>query len=157
MEKSRQVISTVTFAGDDIATLIQNLDPDKAHSHDMLSIRMYKLSGKSICKPLDLIFPTEWKKADGVLVHKKSDKQIFKNYRPVSILPICGKIFERLLYNRLYEYFIENELISSSQSGFKSGDSCINQLLSITHDIYQFFDNGFEVRVVFLDISMTLA
>ena len=164
MEKNRQVISTVTFAGDDIATLIQSLDPDKAHSHDMLSIRMYKLSGKSICKPLDLIFqscikhgefPTEWKKADGVLVHKKSDKQILKNYRPVSLLPICGKIFERLLYNRLYEYFIENELISSSQSGFKSGDSCINQLLSITHDIYQSFDNGFEVRGVFLDTSMT--
>ena len=53
----------------------------------------------------------------------------------------------------MYEYFIENELISSSQSGFKPGDSCINQLLSITHDIYQSFDNGFEVRGVFLDIS----
>ena len=53
----------------------------------------------------------------------------------------------------MYEYFIENELISSSQSGFKPGDSCINQLLSITHDIYQSFDDGFEVRGVFLDIS----
>ena len=44
-------------------------------------------------------------------------------------------------------------MISSSQSGFKPGDSCIDQLLSITHDIYQSFDNGFEVRVVFIDIS----
>ena len=53
----------------------------------------------------------------------------------------------------MYEYFIENELISSSQSGFKPEDSCINQLLSITRDIYQSFDNGFEVRGVILDIS----
>ena len=53
----------------------------------------------------------------------------------------------------MYEYFIENELISSSQSGFKPEDSCINQLLSTTHDINQPFDNGFEVRDVFLDIS----
>ena len=53
----------------------------------------------------------------------------------------------------MYEYFIENELISSSQSGFKPGDLCINQLLATTHDIYQPFDNGFEVRDVFLDIS----
>ena len=53
----------------------------------------------------------------------------------------------------MYEYFIENELISSSQSGFKPGNSCINQLLSITHDIYQSFDNGFEVTGVFLGIS----
>ena len=78
---------------------------------------------------------------------EKSDKQILKNYRPVSLLPICGKIFERLLYNRLYEYFIENELISSSQSGFKPGNSCINQLLPITQEIYQSFDNGFELGV----------
>ena len=99
---------SVTFTGDDIATFIQNLDLNKAHAHDTLSIRMLKLCGKSICKPLDLIFqscikhgefPTEWKKANVVPVHKKSDKQILKNYRPVSLLPICGKIFERLWYN----------------------------------------------------------
>ena len=62
-------ISTVTFTSDDIATLVQNLDPNKAHGHDILSIRMLKLCDKSICKPLDLIFqscikhgefPTEW-------------------------------------------------------------------------------------------------
>ena len=57
------------------------------------------------------------------------------------------------MYNKLYEYFIEDKLISSGQSGFKPGDSCMNQLLSITRDIYQSFDNGFKVRGVFLDIS----
>ena len=44
-------------------------------------------------------------------------------------------------------------MISSNQSGLKPGDSCINQLLSITHEIYKCFDDGFEVRGVFLDIS----
>ena len=53
----------------------------------------------------------------------------------------------------MYPFFILNELISPSQSGFKQGDSCINQLLSITHDIYQSLDEGYEVRGVFLDIS----
>ena len=42
------------------------------------------------------------------------------------MLPICGKIFERLIYNNLFEYFIENDLISRNQSGFKPDDSCIN-------------------------------
>ena len=127
-KKTDKSILTVTFTSDAIATLIQNLDANKAHGHDLLSIQMLKLCGKSICKPLDLIlqscikhgeFPTKWEKANVVPVHKKSDKQVLKNYRPTSLLPICGKIFERLLYSRLYEYFIENELISSSQSGFK--------------------------------------
>ena len=75
-----------------------------------------------------------------------------KNFRPISLLPNCGKIFGRLLFNVLFEYFIENDLISPYQSGFKPGDSCINQLISITHDIYKSFDEGLEVRRVFLDI-----
>ena len=123
---------------------------------------MLKICDKSLCKPLELIFQScikhgkfsnEWKMANVVPVHKKSDKQILKNYRPVSLLPICGKVFERLIYNSLFEYFIENDLISPNQSGFKPGDSCTNQLISITHEIYQSFDDGFEVRGVFLDIS----
>ena len=83
--------------------------------------------------------------------HKESDKQILKNYLPVSLLPICGKVFERLIYNSLFEHFIENDLISANQSGFKPGDSCTNQLISTTYEIYQSFDDGFEVRGVFLD------
>ena len=88
-----------------------------------------------------------------VAIHKRDDKQNVKNYRPVSLFPIFGKIFERLIYNEMYSFFIEKDLISSNQSGFKQGDSCINQLLSITHDIYQSLDQGYELRGVFLDIS----
>ena len=115
---------------------------------------MFKLCDKSICKPLELIFqfcirhgkfPNEWKMANVVPVHKKSDKQILKNYRPVSLLPICGKVFERLIYNSLFEYFIQNDLISPNQSGFKPGDSCTNQLISIKHEIPLMMDFKSEV------------
>ena len=87
-------------------------------------------------------------------IHKKDDKQILENCRPIS-LP-CAKIFERIIYNRIFEYLIENNLITENQSGFKPGDSCINQLLSITHNIYKSFDDGFDVKGVFLDISKAL-
>ena len=73
----------------------------------------------------------------------------------ISLLPIAGKIFERLLYDRMLEFLIENNLISKNQSGFRPGDSCINQLFSITHEIYQSFDDNLEVRAVFLDRSKT--
>ena len=53
----------------------------------------------------------------------------------------------------MFGFFIEKDLISQHQSGFKSGDSCINQLLSITHEIYQSFVECFDVRSVFFDIS----
>ena len=122
---------------------------------------MIKLCGNSICKPLSIIFkdclsevkfPHEWKKANVVPVHKKGNKQSLENYRPISLLPICSKIFERLSYNEMFTFFTENNLISPNQSGFRPGDSCVNQLLAITHEIYKSFDKGFEVRGVFLDI-----
>ena len=53
----------------------------------------------------------------------------------------------------MLKYFLDNNLISPKQSEFRPSDSCINQLLSITHDIFTSFDNGLEVRGVFLDIS----
>ena len=57
------------------------------------------------------------------------------------------------MYNSLYDYFIKNGLISSKESGSKLGDSCINKLLSITHEIYQFFDDELDVMGIFLGIS----
>ena len=138
-----------------------NLDSNKARAHDEISIKMLKICGSSVCKPLQIIYKScldrgkflqEWKKAN-VLVHKKNDKQLVKNYRPISLLPICGKIFERILYNFQLNFLNQNDLISPAQSGFKPGDSCINQLLSITHEIYHSMDEENEIRHVLIDIS----
>ena len=85
-------------------------------------------------------------------MHKKRDNQILQNYHPISLLLITGKIFERILHNNVFEFLTKTDLISHNQSGFKPGDLCINQLLSITHKIYKSFDNGLDVRGVFLDI-----
>ena len=135
------------------------------HGNDKISIRMIKICGTSICKPLRLIFnhcidngiyPCEWKKANVVPIHKKGDKQTLKNYRPVSLLPICSKIFERLIYNEMFGFFLDKGLISANQSGFKPGDSCINQLLSITHNIYKSFDDGYKARGAFLTFQKHL-
>ena len=123
---------------------------------------MIKMCDTSICRPLKLIFqsclesgkfPNEWKKTNVVPVNKKGDKQILKTYRPISLLLIAGKIFERLLYDRMFGVFIENSLISKNESGFRPDDSCINKLFSVAHEIYQSFDDNLEVRAVFLDKS----
>ena len=53
----------------------------------------------------------------------------------------------------MFEFFIENNLIYKKQSDFRPGNSCINQLLSITHETYQSFDDNREVRSFFLDIT----
>ena len=97
------------------------------------------------------IYPDKWKKANVVPVHKKESKNILKNYRPISLLPVCGKIFEKCIYNSLYSYLESNNILSKFQSGFRKGDSCISQLLPITHEIYSNFDAcpSLETRGVF--------
>ena len=62
-------------------------------------------------------------------------------------------IFPKKQAKKVHFFFLAINLLAPNQSGFKPGDSCINQLLSITHEIYSSFDDGFEVRSVFLDIS----
>ena len=70
-------------------------------------------------------------------------------------MPICGKVFENIIFNSLFVYLNYNNLLNSNQSGFRPGNSCVNQLISITHDIYKAFDANpsLEVRGVFLDLS----
>ena len=101
------------------------------------------------------MFPDIWKRSNICPIHKKGDKQIINNYRPVSLLPICGKTFERIIFNSLYEYVEENKLLSVHQSGFRSNDSCVNQLLSIVHNLYKTFDSypNLETRGLFLDMT----
>ena len=128
----------------------------------MTSICTIKLCGSSIYKPLQIIFksclnqgifPAEWTEANVLSVHKKGDYQCIKDYRLVSLLPVFSKIFERLIYNTMSKSFLDNSLFSSNQPGFKPGDSCINQLITITHDIFKGFDDRLEKRGVFHDIS----
>ena len=125
-------------------------------------MRMLKLCDKSIVKPLSIIssncrlmntFSNLWKKANGVSIHKKGEKDLIKNYCPVSLLPIFGKIFERLIFNSHFKYIGENELLNPNQSGFHPFDSCVHQLLSIKHEIFSNFDcePPKDIRAVFLD------
>ena len=57
-------------------------------------------------------FPSEWEKGNVVLIDKKDDKECLKSYYPISLLPICGQIFEKSVFNEMFKFFLENELIS---------------------------------------------
>ena len=72
-----------------------------------------------------------------------------------SLLPICGKIFEKIIFSKINNFLLDEDLLNPNQSGIRLGDSCINQLLAITHEISKAFDcnPSLEVRSVFLDIS----
>ena len=118
-----------------------------------LSFELFKLFKLSKSCLENEKFPFEWEKANVVPADKKGDTKILENYRPISLLPIDEKIFERTLHDNMFEFFAKNDSLSHKQSGFKPCNSCINQLLWITHGIYKSFGDSLDVRGVFLDIS----
>ena len=125
---------------------------------------MMKICDESLVKPSVILFqnsitsthyPDIWKRSNIIPVHKKNDKQLIQNYRPISLLPIFGKIFEKVVFNRNYHFLLNEKPLNPNQSGFRPSNSCINQLLAITHEIFESFDcdPSLAVRSVFLDIS----
>ena len=164
--KKQKRISDIKIKEDDILRIIKNLNPNKAHGWNNVSVRMIKLCGKSIVKALKYlfessltagIFPEDWKKANIIPVHKKESKNCLKNYRSKSLLPIFSKVFEKLIFNALFHFFVQNKLFTNCQSGVIPGDPCISQLLSITQETHKLFDcNPLEyIRGVFLDIRLS--
>ena len=130
-------LSSLQFEDNDIIKIKEvSFDTSKAHGHDDASIRMLKTCNSAIKKPLSIIFrnyisestlPDIWKKrkkSNICPIHKQGDKQ--DNYKPVSLLPICGKGFEKLISNSLYEYLGEHKILSADQSGFRANDSYVN-------------------------------
>ena len=73
----------------------------------------------------------------------------------MSHLSVHSKIFEKIIFNSLFKYLEDNKLLTCNQSGFRPGDSCVHQLLSIIHEIYKSFDasSSLEVRGFYLNIS----
>jgi len=156
------ILSNVTFTVEAIIGIINKLNKKKAHGYDGISIAMLQLCPKEVARPLCIIFnrclvngvyPQMWKQANVQPVHKKNGRQDKTNYRPISLLPICGKIFEKIVFDSIYSFLLHNNLLSENQSGFRPGDSTINQLLAITTEIYNSFETLNETRAVFLDMS----
>ena len=137
------------FNEGEILKIIRALNINKAHGHDEIFIRMIKICDKSLLKPLTILFtnstssccyPDIRKKSHIIPAHKKNDKRLVNNYQPISLLPMFGKIFQKIIFNRTYDFLLKEELLNPNQSGFRPSDSCINQLLAITHQIFEAFD-----------------
>ena len=86
-------------------------------------------------------------------IYRKDSPTIPNNYRPISLLSIIGKLMERYIHNHLTQHLLDNNIITPFQSGFRNGDSTVNQQLFLYHEFSKTLDANKEIRVVFCDIS----
>ena len=128
----------------------------------MISARLLRECADLIAEPMcsifnqsirSGIFPQEWKCAKVIPLFKEGNHSDLNNYRPISIVPIVAKVFERIIYDQVYGYLAENNLISSQQSGFRSLHSTVTALLEATNNWAFNIDNGSVNAVVFLDLK----
>ena len=123
-------------------------------------LKIYKdFFSKNLCEIVNLsfitvIFPDSCKLAKIIPLHKKDDPLFCENYRPISLLPILSKIFEKLIYKRMYSFLEENKLIYNRQFGFRSNYSTEHALINnLTEYIKNLLDSGNIVCGVFIDLE----
>ena len=146
---------------DDVINVIRNL---KASSPgwDSISAVVVKAIYPCFIEPLTHIlnlsvmygvFPSELKLAKVIPLFKANDPMLFSNYRPVSVLPVFSKIFERIMYNQLLSFINKHKLLYSYQFGFRINHAPELALLCLADKISDALENGEYVLGLFLDFS----
>ena len=118
--------------------------------YDSIKVILFKIFKASL---EEAVFLEKLKVAQVIPVFIKDDKEDIENYQPISILPVFSKVLERIMYNRLYEYFMNNDLLHENEFGFQINNSIEHVILQFTRDIVQNFDNGKFTLGVFIDLS----
>ena len=96
-------------------------------------------------------FQSEWKIAKVTPLFKNGSKRDLRNYRPISVLPLVSKLFEKIIYSQYCDYLQDNRLLNTYQSGFRSMHSTLTALLETTNNWSINIDNGLLNGVPFID------
>ena len=153
-------LTPVTFI--EVNDLINILNPCKSVRPNSLPIKLLKIIGPSVSPILALlvnqsfqtgIFPDKLKIAKVISLFKKGNPELPSNYRPISLLSIFSKIFEKLMYRRLYRFLEIHDVFFSLQFGFQENHSIDHALVSLTETVKSTLDNKRFGCGIFIDLQ----
>ena len=149
----------------DVRKILSKISSSKATGADGVSVRLMKLNLDIVC-PLSrhiinlslttLSVPSQWKSAIVKPLLKEGSRSDVSNYRPISILPACSKILEKLVHIQVYDYLSTNNILSKAQFRFRKRHSTTSCILSLTNSIFCNMEQGNYTGVVFLDLKRPL-
>ena len=162
--KNRSNISFFVSPTDktEIENVISSLDSNKSVGPNSIPTKILKLLKNDISSQLSEIFnisfssgifPSILKTAKVIPIHKNNSKLDFLLYRPISLLSNIEKFLERLMYNRMYKFFSDNNLIYPLQFGFRQKYSAVHALISLTENIRKSLDEGNIGCDIFVDLQ----
>ena len=155
-------LSSLVLSPDEVKLILKSLPVGKATGPDGLSNRILSVLADELSVPVCALFnqslqhgtvPECFKETHVYPILKGGDPAVPSNYRPISLLSNLDKALERLVFKYLYNHLLDNNILTSFQSGFRPGDSTVNQLTYLYDTFCHALDSGKEIRVVFCDIS----
>ena len=142
--------------------VVSKLDVNKSAGYDDISAKVVKCSIHAIATPLCNIinfsiekgvFPNSMKIAKVIPVFKSGNKTSLTNYRPISILSVFSKIFEKIVYNKIISFISKYNILYSKQFGFRQGYSTVHAMIDFTEKIAKSFEDKNITIGIFLDLS----
>ena len=155
-------VTTVLVTEEQVERLLGAVNVNKATGPDDVSPRLLKHCARELTAPLTTVFtsclsqnkwPTLWKEARVVPVHKKNSRSEPSNYRPISLLSVVGKVLEQIVTDVICQHLSDNHLLSDKQFGFRPGRSTADLLLLLSKDWQDALEEGLDTLVVALDIA----
>ena len=147
---------------EDIINAISEIAADSACGPDGVPAVLLKSCATELAVPIALLWnesfrngtvPEFYKQTFVSPLFKKGDRAKAANYRPVALTSHVVKIYERVLRKAMVEFIDENELLCDHQHGFRSGRSCLTQLLSHFDDVLSHLCNGADTDAIYLDFA----
>ena len=149
LKPTDSILNNDLFEATDLKNLISQLNNNKS---SYFSPRVLKFISSELCPVLtklfnkcytDGYFPEELKTAKVIPLYKnKGNIEDLSNYRPISMLSIFSKLFEKLIYKRISDYFTSSNIINNSQYGFRAAHSTLHALINATENLYNSLDNN---------------
>ena len=162
MNVSKTVLQEYALQDQELEEAFNSLKPNKSPGFDDISSSVVKFCASGIFNPLKHIFnlslqtgifPNGMKIARVSPIFKKGEEFFFTNYRPISVLPCFSKLLERIMYNRLYKYLLQNNLFYEKQFGFQASNSTEHAVIQLISQILDAFNENKYTLGIFIDLS----
>ena len=158
--KTEDKLGFFTISTEEVAKKLRNTRIDKSAGPDGIHPRILNELSEELSQPLAMLFnktlvegklPQDWKIANITAIHKKGNKKLASNYRPVSLTSLICKKMEEIIRDKVMEFVKKTRTLSKKQFGFIGGRSTILQLLKVLDEWTRILDEGGEVDVIFMD------
>ena len=145
---------------DEVYKILKNLDVKKPTDIFGISLKLATMAANTLKNQIPILFnlsitqeicPDKLKTGQINPVHKFESKMLYSNYRPMSILPLFSKVFERLMFNKIYNFVIKLEIIYKNQFGFQKGKSTEHAILDLYTNLLQAIEKQHKTSCIFLD------